>query len=173
MAKNFLCVIYFVIFCICNTNCLSQVSISDLYRSQIGIRESPPNSNWGPDVKKYLKSVKVFAPAPWCSAFVKWNLDSAKIPNTLTAWSPTAHNSKNIVLFKGRFYKKPQPGDVFTLYFPRLKRIAHTGFYDYTVNATVYSTVEGNTNEQGSREGDGVMRRYRSFNATYSISRWQ
>lgn len=33
-------------------------------------------------------------------------------------------------------------------------------------------TVEGNTNEAGSREGDGVYRKRRLKNQIYKISRW-
>ncbi|HRO18524.1 MAG TPA: hypothetical protein PLU07_10055, partial [Ferruginibacter sp.] len=64
-------------------------------------------------------------------------------------------------------------GDVFTLYYAHLKRIGHTGFHHKKINSSVYESVEGNTNAAGSREGDGVYKKKRSYNATHSISRWQ
>jgi len=84
----------------------------------------------------------------------------------------STHSSKRLVYFKGKFIKEPQAGDVFTLYYPKLKRIGHTGFFDKQINSKIYRSVEGNTNAAGSREGDGVYIKYRSYNSTYSINRW-
>lgn len=147
-------------------------TVKEVYDSQIGVREQPAGSNWGIPVQNYLAAVNVKSPAPWCAAFVKWTFDQAQIKTPITAWSPTAHNRRNVVFERSKFLQEPRPGDVFTLWFPKLKRIAHTGFFDRRINASVYRTVEGNTNEAGSREGDGVYVKYRSYRATYSISRW-
>lgn len=148
------------------------VSVQKAYTSQIGVREAT-GKNDGKAVEMYLKSVNLGKGYAWCSAFVKWSFDQAAVKTTITAWSPSAFNPKNVVLTKDhKFLKEPRAGDVFVLFYPSLKRVGHTGFYDYTLNSKIYSTVEGNTNEAGSREGDGVYRKYRSFNATYGISRW-
>lgn len=151
----------------------AQPNLREVYLSQVGVREVPEGSNWGPEVRKYLLAVNVKTPAPWCAAFVRWCFERAQIPTTITAWSPTAHNSKHVVYFGRRIIEEPRSGDVFTLWFPKMKRIAHTGFYHRRVNSKFYETVEGNTSEGGSRDGGGVYKRYRSFNSTYSISRWQ
>ena len=45
-------------------------------------------------------------------------------------------------------------------------------FHDKKINDKIFKSVEGNTNSAGSREGDGVYVKYRSFRATYSINRW-
>jgi hypothetical protein len=146
--------------------------VTSIYRSQINVSEQPAGSNWGPEVSQYLAAVGVKSPAPWCAAFVKWCFDKASIRTTITAWSPTAHNAKNIIYAKGQQLKPPLPGDVFTLYYTNLRRIAHTGFFDGMTNTTIYKTVEGNTNKQGSREGTAVLVKYRSLKSTYSITRW-
>lgn len=148
-------------------------NVKDVYTSQIGVVEQPKGSNWGKDISKYLSHVNYKYPGPWCAAFVKFCLDSAGIKSTITAYSPTAHNPKNLVLFKNKWYIEPRAGDVFTIYYPSMKRIAHTGFYDHKVNSSICETVEGNTNNDGSREGYMVCRRRRSFHSLYSISRWQ
>jgi hypothetical protein len=145
--------------------------VQKIYISQIGVREAT-GKNDGAQVEKYLKSTGLGKGHAWCAAFVKWSFLQAGVKTNITAWSPTALNKNNVVYQNGRFYKQPQPADVFVLYFAQYKRIAHTGFFDYSVNNTVYSSVEGNTNGGGSRDGDGVYRRYRSFKATYAISRW-
>lgn len=63
------------------------------------------------------------------------------------------------------------PGDIFGIYFQNKGRIAHVGFVHrfgdkYTI------TVEGNTNEEGSREGDGVYLKRRLTKQLYKISRY-
>lgn len=145
--------------------------ITSVYLSQIGVREATGHND-GRDVEKYLRSVGLSRGYPWCAAFVHWCLDSAGINNTINGAASSAHNSKDLVWYHKTQLKIPEPGDVFTLWFTALNRIGHTGFFHRKVNSSVYESVEGNTNEQGSREGDGVDKKYRSFNATYSISRW-
>lgn len=149
-----------------------QSALITVYTSQLGVRELT-GKNDGLQVEAYLKTVGLGKGYAWCAAFVKWCLIRANIPNNLNAMALSAHNKSNLVYYKKRFYKPSQPGDVFTLYYARLGRIGHTGFVDRQINSSIYESVEGNTNEAGSREGDGVYRKKRSYNATYSISRWQ
>jgi len=145
--------------------------LQQVYISQIGVREAT-GRNDGPAVEMYLRSVGLGKGNAWCAAFVKWCFDQVGIHTPITAWSPTAYNAKNPVWKNGRFIQEPRPGDVFCLWFPNLGRIAHTGFFDRKINGSIYESVEGNTNEAGSRSGNGVYRRKRSFRATYVISRW-
>ena len=151
---------------------VNPISLQKSYLSQVGVREATGHND-GKDVEKYLKCVGLGKGYAWCSAFVKWNLIQAQIPNTITAWSPSAENKDYFILQKHKFLEEPKAGDVGTLYFPRMKRIGHTFFFNRKINSSSYESVEGNTNSGGSREGDGVYKKIRSFNATYSISRWE
>ena len=139
--------------------------------SQVGVREATGNND-GPEVEKYLASTGLGKGHPWCAAFVRWCLDSANIKSSVTAWSPTAENKKHILYSARNLKEEPVAGDVVTFYYANLGRIGHTGFYHRRISNTVYESVEGNTDSGGSREGQGVYRKYRSFNSTYSISRW-
>jgi len=65
----------------------------------------------------------------------------------------------------------PSTGDIFGLYFPERKRIAHVGFIDQW-DGTWMVTVEGNTNVSGSREGDGVYRKRRLVRTVYKVARF-
>jgi hypothetical protein len=65
----------------------------------------------------------------------------------------------------------PRAGDIFGIYFNNLKRIAHAGFVDEW-GSTFIITVEGNTNETGSAEGDGVYRRRRPIGSIHSVANW-
>jgi hypothetical protein len=66
---------------------------------------------------------------------------------------------------------KPASADVFGIYFANLKRIAHVGFVDEWGDKQVI-TVEGNTNEAGSAEGDGVYRKRRPIASIYQVANW-
>jgi hypothetical protein len=139
--------------------------------SQIGVRENL-GVNDGVQIRKYLKAANINYPASYCAAFVKWVFLQCGIKTPITAWSPTAHNSKNIVYFKNRFEQEPKCGDVFTIYSTSQKRIVHTGFFYSFYNTRIYETIEGNTNDNGSSNGDGVYKRKRSYHQTYSITKW-
>ncbi|SDN17799.1 hypothetical protein SAMN05421813_1632 [Daejeonella rubra] len=65
----------------------------------------------------------------------------------------------------------PGTGDIFGIYFPDKKRIAHIGFIDQWQEDWVI-TVEGNTNMEGSREGDGVYRKRRPVKSIYQVARY-
>lgn len=142
-----------------------------VYHSQIGVREKT-GKNDGPAVEMYLRSVGLGKGYAYCSAFVHWALDSAGIENNVTAWSPSAHNSRNVVYENRRFKKDPTAGDVFTIWYTSKKRIAHTGFIDSWVNSSIVTTVEANTNDALSREGDGVYMKKRPIHTLYTITRF-
>lgn len=144
-----------------------------VYYSQIGVRELTGHND-GKQVEMYLSTVGLGRGNPWCAAFVKYcylkaNIVSAKQINGM-ALSVNTYGKK--IFYKQTFIEEPNRGDAFTLYYPSLARIGHTGFYDGRLTESLYKTVEGNTNGAGSREGDGVYRKYRSFKATYSINRF-
>jgi len=149
-----------------------QMTLPEIYLSQIGVREAT-GRNDGPEVEMYLKAVNLGKGKAWCSAFVAWSLNEANIPHRINAWSPTAENRSNFIYRTRSFVKEPQAGDVFTIWYTKLKRIGHTGFYHANQNESIIITVEGNTNEAGSREGDGVYKKYRSLKTIHSISRWE
>jgi hypothetical protein len=66
-------------------------------------------------------------------------------------------------------------GDVFTIYFPSLKRAAHVGFI-YKDGDNSVTTVEGNTSEdnygQRTREGNGVFKKRRLKKQIYTVARF-
>lgn len=164
-------IILILLLCSLHFSGISQSCVSNTYHSQVGVREAT-GKNDGKQVEAYLKSVKLGKGYAWCAAYVKWVFDQCGIPTTINAMALSAHRPGHLVYSKGKKLKEPKAGDVFTLYYAHLKRIGHTGFFDKEINSKVYRTVEGNTNAAGSREGDGVYIKYRSYNSTYSISRW-
>jgi hypothetical protein len=139
----------------------------------IGVVENPRGSNWGPEVKQFISHVGFKSPIPWCAAYVKAGFDTVGIKTTITAFSPTANNAKNRVYFRGKWLKEPRAGDVFTIYYPSMGRIAHTGYFSRMINSSMVETIEGNTNPGGGRDGYGVFKRRRPLRSLYSITRWE
>jgi hypothetical protein len=136
--------------------------------AEIGVRETSPN--WSPRIKEYLANCRVYSPAYWCSAFVKFILDECNIENDITAWSPTAV-AKNVVYQRNRrINQTPMAGDIGSIYFNRLGRVAHVFFIVSWGDKVV--TIEGNSNENGSRNGTSVVKKYRMKKTIYSASRW-
>lgn len=129
--------------------------------SQIGKEEVPRGSNWGDDVKKYLKSVGINFPASWCMAFVYWCFEEwetvtgninplIKTGGVLAQWNQIQAKYK---------HQKAEVGDVFIMDYG--KGLGHTGFVESIDSDGTLHTIEGNTNDSGSREGYEVCRRTR------------
>lgn len=127
--------------------------------------------NDGERVEEYLRAVGLGPGHPWCAAFVSWAFRRAGLDAVQTAWAPALFPKQRVVYSRGEEGYMMRPGDVFGIYYPAKKRIAHVGFLDGE-EGDFYITVEGNTNEAGSREGDGVYRKRRAKKTIFRVSRW-
>lgn len=136
--------------------------------SQIGNCEDGGN-NKGYHVEKYLRSVNLGGGYAWCSAFVAWVFDVCGVNHSINAWSPTAV-SKNVIWENGKG-QAPKSGDVFGIYYRSKGRVGHVGFVETWSDKWV-TTIEGNTNEVGSSDGDCVLRRKRHVRMIHKVSRW-
>lgn len=139
--------------------------------SQLGQEEKPRGSNWGEPVKSYLASVGITFPASWCMSFVYWCfLQAAKALNiktpltktggVLNAWNKAPATVK---------VTDPQPGDIFIQ--DHGHGLGHTGIVERVEGDNVY-TIEGNTNDTGSREGYEVCRRVRKKSSIIGYLRY-
>lgn len=137
--------------------------ILDIARREIGVRELT-NHNDGQQVEAYLACTGLKKGEPWCAAFVAWVFKQAGYSAPRSAWSPDLFPNWRVV-------KVPAPGDVLGVYFPNLKRIAHVGIIEMT-DGDWCVTVEGNTNVNGSREGNGVYRKRRPMRSLYRVADW-
>lgn len=146
-----------------------RIAVARTYYSQIGVVEAT-GRNDGQQVETYLQSVGFAKGAPWCAAFVSWVFQQHGIPNARSAWSPAWFPKSRVVWTQGKG-QMPLAADVFGIYFGHLRRVGHVGFID-SWGRNFATTIEGNTNQAGSREGDGVYRKRRSIKQIYKISRW-
>lgn len=144
----------------------------DAARGQVGVMEDPPGSNRGARVDEYLRAVGLDPAAgsyAWCAAFVYWCFSQGAaavgrvnpLPRTagaLALWrgagaagarqiSPAAAQATPSLV---------RPGQIFVL--STGGGFGHVGLVE-SVAAGVLTTIEGNTNDGGSREGVGVFRR--------------
>lgn len=141
----------------------------EIAESQIGVREAT-GKNDGPQVEAYLKSVGLGKGFSWCAAFLYWCFQKAatdlKTANPLVKTGGVlAHYNQS----KATKVTKPQPGDIFIMDFGG--GAGHTGIVK-AVRGTAVDTIEGNTNDQGSREGQGVYQRTRSISSIKGFLRY-
>lgn len=129
--------------------------------TQIDVRED--GNNAGPEVKRYLKAVGLSTGNPWCMAFVYWCVELAaqrlgmKNPLIKTAGVLDQYNRTTLRKLPNRS-SGVKPGDIFIMDLG--KGTGHTGFVEKIPNGLIH-TIEGNTNDEGSREGYEVARRER------------
>ncbi len=138
------------------------------------VREDPERPNRGPEVDQYVRSVGL-DPAgqyPWCAAFVYWSFQQAaeklhvaggnpvtRTGSVLEHWQKAAKNPRARRLLARDCQDNPSlvtPGMIFVL--ATGAGAGHTGLVE-AVEGQYLITIEGNTNEVGSREGIGVFRR--------------
>ncbi len=146
-------------------------TVLDIAADQVGEREVPLGSNRGPMVDQYLQSVSpTLLGNPWCMAFVHWCFEQAAArhgvtnpaPKTASVWNAweEAQTMPGVEIVTTaeavRDSSKVVPGMVFFL--DTGGRTGHTGFVSDIVQGRLV-TIEGNTNDGGSREGIGVFTR--------------
>jgi hypothetical protein len=93
-----------------------------------------------------------------------------------TAWTPTLATwakQNNLYISRNEIEAgvKPQPGWIALFYYPSLGRIAHSGIVVKTLPLNLILTIEGNTNNDGSREGYKVAKRIRRLKSIYAFIR--
>lgn len=129
--------------------------------SQVGVMEDPLGSNRGKRVDEYNRSAGADLSSPWCAAFAHWCF--AQIgKDSPGAYSPDWDHHR---------VTDPKPGDQALVYFPSLRRFAHTIACVESVSRREAVCIEGNSNNDGSREGIGVFRRVRALDSI-TVVRW-
>ncbi len=169
--------------------------VKAIYDAELGVKEAGYNS--GKRVEEYLRYVNLGRGQPWCAAFICWVYGQAGVENPRSGWTPDLFKEKNVIWRRAESQQtyqvssiryqdeislvpmsvhpttnnqQPTTGDIFALFFPEKNRIAHAGFIDQW-GKTWLITVEGNTNIEGSREGDGVYRKRRLVRSVYEVAR--
>ncbi|WP_442591539.1 peptidoglycan-binding protein [Pedobacter sp. AW31-3R] len=140
-----------------------RTAIVQIATNELGVREKTGNND-GEKVEAYLKCVDLKKGQPWCAAYVSWVFAKAGFKAPRSGWSPSLFPSS-------RLARSALPGNVLGIYFPAYKRIAHVGLITGVDGEWIVS-VEGNTNVTGSREGDGVYKKWRHIKTIYRMADW-
>jgi lysozyme family protein/peptidoglycan hydrolase-like protein with peptidoglycan-binding domain len=139
---------------------------------EVGVLEVPAGSNRGPRVEEYQNSVGSFCVGQaWCMCFMHWVFRTAAqqlgttspVPKTggvLDAWTQSQKLRSPVKIVTADDAEDDpslvEPGMAFFL--RTSDRTGHTGLVVANFNGLL-ETIEGNTNNGGSREGIGVFRR--------------
>ena len=140
-------------------------------------------NNHGQMVERFLHEVGLSAGAPWCAAFVHhvgyWSqFDPAQ---QRSAWPLPATGSCQVLgdtaAQQQALVHRPVRGDVFLWYMAPLDRFAHTGIVldmRETGSTFLCTTIEGNTNDDGSRDGWKSCLKHRFFGKAdgHAFIRW-
>jgi hypothetical protein len=149
--------------------------IAEIGRSQFRVREV--GNNGGPDVRRFQSATWLApGPWPWCAAFVCWcyrQAASQLAPGLLPTrpQTPRAFGFESWGKLHGGFSTDPRKiilGDIVIF------RFSHVGIalQNYEPGPLGIVTVEGNTDAQASREGDGVWQRNRPLSSVRSFIRF-
>ena len=152
--------------------------LAKIAESQVGVRET--KTNGGAKIEAYQSSTWLPpAPWPWCAAFVCWCVDKAMLesvekyafprPKTAGAWDfeKWCKSVDNSVKLKKPHNDDIRRGDIVIFTF------SHIGIAVADIDKDgIVQTVEGNTNAEGSREGDGVYRKRRHSSKIRSVIRF-
>jgi hypothetical protein len=148
----------------------------------IGVTEKGGNNRdfTNKELKQMLVDAGWKSGLAWCSFMVKGLLDHCDIPNNVTGWSPTSYNKKDVIYTNGEFKQKYKNNDVLVMSLSynkfkndksRYKAIGHTGIIE-KVRETNVITREGNTGDDGGRDGDGFYKKVRPLSKNLHITRY-
>jgi len=141
------------------------------------VEESPKGSNKGPEVNKYLQSVGLSPGLPWCMSFVYYIFDEVckrlGKPNTIVKtggcmnhWSQAPTDAKISIDQVKSNPSLIRPGQIFIMTRPG-KGLGHTGIVvAVDEKARTFTSMEGNTNDQLSGEGNRVGTNKRKIDGT-------
>ena len=136
--------------------------ILTIARSQLGIKENPPNSNRVKFNTAYYGQEVSGSAYPWCCAFVWWVFREAGAASLFYGGKKTASCSALLSFHKGQAVRGDyQPGDIIFFNFNGRKNPAHVGICE-SWDGQYITTIDGNTAPTNEANGGAVMRRRRA-----------
>lgn len=131
-------------------------------QTQLGIKEAPPGSNWGPP-SKYILGVGGKGPQAWCADFVEWCLEQIgwERPSFNIHYVPSWVAAARAGTAGLRTVLYPAPGDLVAFDWQRDSVSDHIGYVETFAGAGPFLTIEGNTAFGNDSNGGQVMRRER------------
>jgi hypothetical protein len=153
----------------------SSLAIVSAARGEVGVRET--SANQGPGIAKYWAATNYKSGyndrQPWCAAFVCWCVQQSGIFTEVD-------RPKSAAAFKGGGYeawaRTKAPKVVLSMHPTQIHAgdlvifsFSHIGIATTSSDLNgSFRTIEGNTNAQGSREGNGVWEKSRPLSSVRS-----
>ena len=136
--------------------------ILEIARKEIGVKESPANSNRVKYNTAYYGKEVSGSKYAWCCAFVWWCFRQAGASELFygggkTAYCPTLKNYHKAQAVKGSY----KPGDVIFFNFKGGSNAAHVGICE-SWDGSYITTIDGNTGSGNQANGGAVMRQKRA-----------
>lgn len=144
--------------------------VVDVAREELGTLEDPNHPNQGKAIRKYKEHTELNPDDawPWCAAFVSFVVAEADErsetislpvpPRLARAFDFEDWGQKRaLVFYPDDAHYQPAAGDIVVFNF------SHVGIVEVPVINGKVISIDGNTNEVGSREGDGVYRKKRAI----------
>lgn len=132
----------------------------NIAKSQLGVKESPPNSNNVIYNTWYYGHPVQGSQYPWCATFVSWCFKgTGLVPKTASCLNMLEWFER-----RGQIVKDPKPGDIVFFKYPtNTRRTNHVGIV-VAASGRVINTIEGNTSVTNQDNGGCVMQRNRTSN---------
>jgi hypothetical protein len=149
-------------------------------RSYLGVRESIAND--GEFVRLFQSAVGKAEREPWCISFIQHNVKKVDalvealldggwhvplLPFDAPSKTGLFETEHALTLWNTSVERRyaPEPG-LIALWRHGDSQRGHGGIVEAVNDDGTFTTIEGNTNEAGSREGDGVYRKTRALGGT-------
>lgn len=138
-------------------------------QGEIGVKESPANSNNVKYNTWYYGRTVSGAAYPWCMAFIMWLMaqGGVTVPVKTASCSALLTSAKKAGQLVTGGYKA---GDVLLFNFSGGRSPTHTGILE-SVSGSTLTTIEGNTSTANDTNGGAVMRRTRKTSSV--VAAWR
>ncbi|MBP1737518.1 MAG: hypothetical protein H6Q60_1399 [Oscillospiraceae bacterium] len=155
---------------------MSQIStLLALAATQIGITESPADSNTVKYNTEYYGKEVSGSAYPWCMVFQWWLFYMCGLSSLFYGGSKTASCSALLSWAKKKRYNVTwdyQPGDLILFNFSGGTSTQHVGICESVTDTTI-TTIDGNTGTSNEANGGAVMRRTRNLSYVVAAFRPQ
>ena len=142
-------------------------------RAQIGVKESPANSNRVKYNTAYYGREVSGNNYPWCCAFIWWVFHSVGADKLFFGGKKTAYCPAVETYYrkKGQWHKEPERGDLALFDFSGKGVASHIGIVESVNSDGSITTVEGNTALSDDDNGGAVMLRFRKRSTVRGFAR--
>jgi hypothetical protein len=129
--------------------------------AQIGTKEQPAESNWGPKIKDWIRAAGYDGPVPWCGCFVNACLMAGGLPSGAgwIGYTPSILARAKAGTGGWSFHASGQPGELALFDTPGGDPAVHVEIVRRRLSDTSYENIGGNTTagNNGSQSNGGMV----------------